>query len=107
MPQVAKRSALNFILNNAIDLDGEHLMRVENHKNDRFLEIKRVGQIVLIKEDGYRKEIHEVEWKELKSLLNRLIEFEFPRSHKLRIKVRKQEETSNLEISPWSARKMS
>lgn len=106
MPQVAKRAAHHFILNSVENLSGDQIIRIENHKNDRFLEIKRTGDKLEIREDGYTCEVHRIELSELKSLLGRLIEYEFPRSHKLRIKIRKPDESSNIGMSPWSARKI-
>lgn len=106
MPQVAKRSANHFILNSVADLGKDQIIRVENHKNDRYLEIKRNGNRVEIREDGYTNTTHDIEITETKSLINRLIDYEFPRSHKLRIKIRKPDESSNIGMSPWSARKI-
>ncbi len=106
MPQVAKRAALHFILNSVEELDDDQLIRVENHKNDRFLEIRKAGNQLEVREDGYTTTVHNIEVSELKSLLNRIIDYEFPRSHKLRIKIRKPDESSNIGMSPWSARKV-
>lgn len=106
MPQVAKRAAYNFILNSLGGLGQGQVIRIENHKNDRFLEIKRNGEKVEIKEDGYSSTIYSLDEAEVKSIIGKLIEYEFPRSHKLRIKVRKSIENGNLVISPWSARKI-
>lgn len=106
MPQVAKRAAYHFILNSIADLENGQIIRVENHKNDRFLEIRRSGNGLEIKEDGYNSIVHSVGPSEMKSLLGKLIEYEFPRSHKLRIKIRKPDENSNIGMSPWSARKI-
>lgn len=107
MPQVAKRGSLHFIISNAKELQEDQIIRVENHKNDRFLEIKKTGSKFQIKEDGYSSETHTIEPLELKSILTRLLEYEFPRSHKLRIKIRKPEQNSNFGMSPWSMRKIS
>lgn len=106
MPQVAKRGALHFILNSSKDLLDEQIIRVENHKNDRFLEIKKSGEMFQVKEDGYASMIHDIEITALKPLLSKLLEYEFPRSHKLRIKIRKPDQNSNIDMSPWSARKV-
>lgn len=106
MPQVAKRAAHHFILNSVDGLGVDQIIRIENHKNDRFIEIKRIGDNLEVKEDGYTSMIHSIGINELKSLLGRLIDYEFPRSHKLRIKIRKPDESSNIGMSPWSARKI-
>ena len=106
MPQVAKRAAHHFILKSVADLSEGQIIRVENHKNDRFLEIKREGDQVEVREDGYATTLHNIEVNELKSFLGRIIDYEFPRSHKLRIKIRKPGESSNIGMSPWSARKV-
>lgn len=106
MPQVAKRSASSFILNSLDEMEESQVIRVENHKNDRFLEIMCIEGFVEIREDGYRKEVHKVERPEVKSLIGKLIDFEFPRSHKLRIKKREYPDTGDLKISPWSERKL-
>lgn len=106
MPQIARRGALQFILNNLPNLGRDQIIRVENHKNDRFLEISRNGSLIRIREDGYSSLMHDIEPSEVKSLLNRLMDHEFPRSHKLRIKIRKPDESSIIKMSPWSERKM-
>ncbi len=106
MPQVPKGSAQNFLLKYIAALSEEQIIRVENHKNDRFLIIRKSGDKVEIKEDGYTNTTHVVESSEVKSLLNRLLDYEFPRSHKLRIKIRKPNENNDIEMSPWSSRKI-
>lgn len=107
MPQIAKRSSIQFILNALKDLSEDQIIRVENHKNDRFLEFRKTADRIEVKEDGYSSLTHSVHANEIKSLLGRLIDYEFPRSHKLRIKVRKQGENVDYTVSPWSARKIS
>lgn len=106
MPQVAKRAAYHFILNSLGDLGEDQIMRVENHKNDRFLEIKRTGGNIEIREDGYKSETHRMDPAEVKSVIGKIIEYEFPRSHKLRIKIRKEAGNDDIVMSPWSARKL-
>lgn len=106
MPQVAKRAAHHFILNSVEGLNEDQIIRIENHKNDRFLEIKRAGDQLEVREDGYTNTVHNIEVSGLKSLLGRIIDYEFPRSHKLRIKIRKPDESSSIGMSPWSARKV-
>lgn len=83
-----------------------HVIRVENHKNDRFLEIRKDGSMAEIREEGYTSIVHNLDEKELKATLRKIIEHEFPRSHKLRIKIRQDEAGGDLSISPWSARKI-
>lgn len=106
MPQVSKRAANHFILNCVEGLDEDELIRIENHKNDRFLEIKRTDDQLEVREEGYITAVHNTDICGLKSLLGRIIDYEFPRSHKLRIKIRKPNESSRIKMSPWSARKI-
>lgn len=106
MPRLPKRNVLTFILRVIAELEVQQIIRVENHKNDRFLELRKTGDQIQVKEDGYTNTTHTVDPSDLKSLMNKLIEYEFPRSHQLRIKIRRPDENSDIGMSPWSARKM-
>ncbi|ADL18451.1 hypothetical protein ASAC_0043 [Acidilobus saccharovorans 345-15] len=65
--------------------DGETL-RVESFKGDRWLEITRKrGDGFSVTEHGFKNATYEVGEEELRQLLRRLIDFEFPRSHQLRV----------------------
>lgn len=92
MSQVPKKNALHFIFNKAGTLEESHVLRVENHKNDRYLELTRTGDGFLVRESGYTHTEYKTDLKGLKPLLGRIIEDEFPRSHQLRIKIRAQEQ---------------
>jgi ArsR family metal-binding transcriptional regulator len=106
MPQVPKGSAQNFLVKYIAALSEEQIIRVENHKNDRFLIIRKSGKMVEIREDGYTNTTHTVEPSEVKSVLGKLLDYEFPRSHQLRIKIRKPMESNDIGMSPWSSRKV-
>ncbi len=105
MVQVDRGSTIHFVLNNLSELEKGQIMRIENQKNDRSLEISKFGKDLEIREDGYSKETNRIESSNLKSVISKIIEYEFPRSHKLRIKIRKAEQNSGLHLSPRSARK--
>jgi hypothetical protein len=105
MPQIDRGSAIHFVLNNMDQLGNGQIMRIENQKNDRFVEIRKFGTRLEILEDGYSSTTNRINAEDLKSMLSKMIEYEFPRSHKLRIKIRKAQENSGLHLSPRGARK--
>lgn len=105
MPQIDRGSAIHFVMNNMDQLGNGQVMRIENQKNDRFVEIRKFGTKLEILEDGYSHTTNRINEEGLKSMLSKMIEYEFPRSHKLRIKIRKTEQNSGLHLSPRSAKK--
>lgn len=87
------RNVNDWIMRNIHNLKDGYVMRIENHKNDRWLEIRRSGDKYLMKEVGYTNRDMILSEKELFSSLNSIIDYEFPRSHMLRVKTRAERET--------------
>ncbi len=98
MPQIDRGSAIHFVLNSVGELQRGQILRIENQKNDRFVELYKFGTKIEIKEHGYSIKTDRIEITQLKSTLGKLIDYEFPRSHKLRIKIRKAGRESGLHL---------
>jgi hypothetical protein len=82
------RNVNDWVVKNIHNLKEGYVIRVENHKNDRWLEIRRLGDKYSLKEVGYTNRDVMMNEKELFSSLNSIIYYEFPRSHMLRVKMR-------------------
>lgn len=82
------RNVSSWILKNVERLQEGYVIRVENHKNDRWIEIKKINDKFLLKEVGYANRTIEMDSKALSSSLNSILDYEFPRSHMLRVKTR-------------------
>ncbi len=88
MTLINARNAYNWILDNIENLKEGYVIRIENHKNDRWIEISKFNEKFMVKEVGYDNRTLEVDLKSLSSILNLILKHEFPRSNKLRIKNR-------------------
>ncbi|GEM_PF-4473086 len=106
MPLIAKRMALQAILRYLDAIPSGRIIRVENHKNDRFFEIELREECVLIVEDGYTKNEFLIVRRKARGVVSDLIRHEFPRSRYLRIKLKRPARRADLHLSPWSARKV-
>ena len=62
------------------------IIRAESFKGDRWVEIQKGDTYYIIVEHGYSNAEYKVDKKDLKSIIKRLIDREFPRSHQIRIK---------------------
>lgn len=78
-------SADKLVVSQSLKLREGETLRVESFKGDRWLEITRKGDRFSITEHGFRDATYEVGEGDLRQLLRRLMDFEFPRSHQLRV----------------------
>ncbi len=86
------RNVDGWIIKNIHNLKEGYVIRIENHKNDRWLEIKRSDDKYVMKEVGYTNREVILNEKELFSSISSVIDYEFPRSHMLRVKMRVERE---------------
>lgn len=85
MPWIPASSAKKLVASQAVKLAEGETLRVESFKGDRWLEVRRSGPTLVIREHGFRDATYEVQESEVRQLLGKLIDFEFPRSHQLRV----------------------
>ncbi|AWR94122.1 hypothetical protein [Acidianus brierleyi] len=86
MPWIPARSADKMILGQALKLKEGKVLRIESFKGDRWIEIKKLNSNEFeINEHGYNNTTYKVKEDEMKVILRRAIDLEFPRSHQLRI----------------------
>jgi hypothetical protein len=84
MARFNKASTLNRVLLLLEKLPSGKAIEILCHKRNRMVKIlKKNEDYFLITERGFWEEDFEVEKKELRKLLKKLIKREFPRSHKL------------------------
>ena len=72
-------------------MTGNQSLTLKSFKKDRSVEITKLGDSYFIIEDGFEKNSFEINEGELKHELKRLIEREFPRSHKVMLSTRSKE----------------
>jgi hypothetical protein len=88
MPWISARGSDKIVYNQCLKLEQGKILRVESFKGDRWIEIKRKKEDEFeITEKGYNNTTYVVNSKELKTLLKRLFEMEFPRSNQVRISI--------------------
>ncbi len=86
MPWISIHSADKLIFSQANSLSENKIIRAESFKGDRWVEIQKGDTYYIIVEHGYSNTEYKVDKKDLKSIIKRLIDREFPRSHQIRIK---------------------
>ena len=86
MPWISIHSADKLIFSQANSLSENKIIRAESFKGDRWVEIQKGDTYYIIVEHGYSNVEYKVDKKDLKSIIKRLIDREFPRSHQIRIK---------------------
>ena len=86
MPWISIHSADKLIFSQANSLSENKIIRAESFKGDRWVEIQKGDTYYIIVEHGYSNAEYKVDKKDLKSIIKRLIDREFPRSHQIRIK---------------------
>ena len=89
MPWIPAKSADKLVLGQVSKLESGKALRVESFKGDRWVEIIKDGEdSYKVVENGFNNKVYEkVTFKELKGLLRRIFDEEFPRSHQLRVSV--------------------
>ncbi|BCU69480.1 hypothetical protein [Stygiolobus caldivivus] len=89
MPWISAKSADKLVLGQLGKLEVGKALRVESFKGDRWVEIvKEDTDSFKVVESGFKKATYErVTFKDLKMLLKRIFDDEFPRSHQLRVSV--------------------
>ncbi|BDC19429.1 hypothetical protein [Acidianus sp. HS-5] len=86
MPWISARGSDKVVYSQCLKLQQGKILRVESFKGDRWIEVKRKGEDEFeITEKGYNNTTYLVNSKDLKALLKRIFEIEFPRSHQVRI----------------------
>lgn len=65
-----------------------HSLTIKSFKKDRSVEITRLRNSFLIGEDGFEKKSYEIKEEGLRHELKKIIEREFPRSHKVMVSTR-------------------
>ena len=89
MPWISAKSADKLVLGQLSKLEVGKALRVESFKGDRWVEIvKEDTDLFKVIESGFKRTTYEkVTFKDLKILLKRIFDDEFPRSHQLRVSV--------------------
>jgi len=89
MPWISAKSADKLVFGQVIKLEIGKVMRIESFKGDRWVEITKIREDSFnIVESGFKKMTYEnVSKEDLKNLLKRIFDEEFPRSHQLRVSI--------------------
>ena len=83
---IDKSSALKAVLERLKKMPLTHCLDLRSYKRDRSVLIVKDGESMFrVIENGFHKEVFEVDLAGLRTLLKKLLKREFPRSNKLRI----------------------
>ncbi len=85
MPWIPIKSAEKLLSSQILKLPEGKVLRVESFKGDRWFEVRRRGEEFEFNEHGYNNAVFTVKKDEVKVVVKRIIEVEFPRSHQLRV----------------------
>ncbi|AWR97421.1 hypothetical protein DFR86_07570 [Acidianus sulfidivorans JP7] len=88
MPWMPARSADKLVISQCLKLEKGKVIRVESYKGDRWVEIRKIdSDNYEIIEKGYNNTTYNITSKELKGLIKKLFDIEFPRSHQVRVNI--------------------
>lgn len=88
MPWLSARSADKLVASRCAKLEKGEVIRVESFKGDRWIEVRRVAENnYSLLENGFNRASYNVTSTDLKPLIRRLFDVEFPRSHQVRLTI--------------------
>ena len=76
------------ILSESIKLKPDYKVVIKSFKKDRIVEIQKYNNEFKILEKGFMKKTFQVKEDELKHIIKKLIDYEFPRSHRVMVTIK-------------------